>query len=243
MGANAIRTLLGVKDPQGARIIVWDTKDVSIGRAPENDIVVEDSDASRRHALLSRVDGDYVLEDLGTFNATRVNGDSVEKHTLSNRDVIEIANLEITFIQSRKDPAALGLDVVYASQLKDFAASQAGVRASDATTLGFIEIDSANQNSDKFEVGSVGTFAESDSEAIQDRAVSADLDPQLDESALENPAAEAPQPAAAPGPSASHLSLRVEIIGLTPDLTRTVTALLGKVIEMPPLRIRLTGDG
>ena len=93
MGANAIRTLLGVKDPQGARIIVWDTKDVSIGRAPENDIVVEDSDASRRHALLSRVDGDYVLEDLGTFNATRVNGDSVEKHTLSNRDVIEIANL------------------------------------------------------------------------------------------------------------------------------------------------------
>ena len=91
--------------------------------------------------------------------------------------------------------------------------------------------------------GSLPVARESDSEAIQDRAVSADLGPQLDESALENPAAEAPQPAAAPGPSASHLSLRVEIIGLTPDLTRTVTALLGKVIEMPPLRIRLTGDG
>jgi pSer/pThr/pTyr-binding forkhead associated (FHA) protein len=243
MAEDTVRTLLGVKDPQGARIVIWDTKDVSIGRSPENDIVVEDSDASRRHALLSRIDGEHMLEDLGTFEATKVNGESVRKCALNNRDVIQIANMEITFIESRKDPAALGLDVVYASQLKGFAGSRAGLEDPSATTMGFIDIEPASDDPGKFKVGSVGAFDAPDSEKLPDAAVPLDVDAELAVMANQEPAAESSASAPAPAPQARRLSLRVEIDGLSPELTRAVTALLGKVIELPPLKIRLTGDG
>jgi predicted component of type VI protein secretion system len=228
MGAGAARTLLGVKGPQGAQIIIWDTKDVSIGRAADNDIVVEDSDSSRSHALLSRVDAEYLIEDLGTYNGTLVNGAPVQKQALQNRDVIQIADVEITFIQSRKDPAALGLDIVYASQLKGFAAPVGAVDRPDATTLGLVDLPpESDASEDEFEVGSVGGFGFSDPESPQREAVAVDLDPALADMEL------------GPRPEGGGVSLRLQIEGLSPDLKRALKTLLGHAIQLPPLQIRL----
>jgi|SRR5581483_2555291 len=46
---------------------------VTIGRAPENDIVLDQPTVSRRHARLTCVDGRWFVEDRGSFNGTQLN--------------------------------------------------------------------------------------------------------------------------------------------------------------------------
>ncbi len=48
--------------------------------------------------------------------------------------------------------------------------------------------------------------------------------------------------ASAPQAEGEHLALQVELDGLTPDLRRNLESLLGKIIELPPLKIRLKGE-
>ncbi len=48
---------------------------VRVGRAPENDVVVDDGTLSRRHLLLRRDGaGGWTIEDAGSSNGTTVNG-------------------------------------------------------------------------------------------------------------------------------------------------------------------------
>lgn len=50
-----------------------------MGRAPDNNLVLRDTRISRNHAQISRVDGHYVLEDLGSRHGVWVNGERIEK--------------------------------------------------------------------------------------------------------------------------------------------------------------------
>ncbi len=47
---------------------------VSIGRAPSNDIVIDDPTVSAQHASLTKSPGGYRLKDLGSKNGTQING-------------------------------------------------------------------------------------------------------------------------------------------------------------------------
>jgi len=69
------------------------TGSVTIGRATDNDIVVDDLLVSRRHAEVTfRGDGTAVLTDLGTHNGTFVNGRRVDRATLRDGDVVGIGH-------------------------------------------------------------------------------------------------------------------------------------------------------
>ena len=69
--AAPARTLLGLKQPgMPNRLVVWDTEEIRVGRAPENDIVVDDEEASRSHALFTRGTADFFIQDLRTANGT-----------------------------------------------------------------------------------------------------------------------------------------------------------------------------
>lgn len=50
-----------------------------MGRAPDNNLVLRDTRISRTHAQISRVDGHYILEDLGSRHGVWVNGERIEK--------------------------------------------------------------------------------------------------------------------------------------------------------------------
>ena len=49
-----------------------DDGDVSIGRAPQNDVSIDDPSISRRHAILHVRPGRVTIEDLGSANGTRI---------------------------------------------------------------------------------------------------------------------------------------------------------------------------
>jgi len=66
---------------------------ISIGRRADNDVVIEDKQASRYHCTLEPTDGGYVLSDLGSRNGTRVNGVRVERAVVTPGDEIAIGQV------------------------------------------------------------------------------------------------------------------------------------------------------
>lgn len=71
---------------------------MTIGRRPDNDIVIEDLAVSGEHAVIETRDGDSILEDLNSTNGTQVNGQPVQKHFLQDGDVVEVARFRITYV-------------------------------------------------------------------------------------------------------------------------------------------------
>ncbi len=72
---------------------------ISIGRAKENDIVIDNIAVSRKHALIQRKEGEgYVLRDLNSSNGTFLDGVQIDAHDhpLADGTVIGIGKFEIT---------------------------------------------------------------------------------------------------------------------------------------------------
>jgi len=68
----------------------------SVGRSPNNTVVVPDTYASSQHALLTWREGQWWLEDRNSRNGTRLNGKPVEEPTLvSAGDVIAIGRTRL----------------------------------------------------------------------------------------------------------------------------------------------------
>jgi len=68
---------------------------ITVGRAPDNDIVVADVLASRRHALLVPTPRGTEIRDNRSVNGTFVNGVRVERALLADGDVVTIANVDL----------------------------------------------------------------------------------------------------------------------------------------------------
>jgi hypothetical protein len=70
---------------------------LTIGRLPDNDIVVADPKASRKHAEIRPAGNGFLLVDLQSTNGTRVNGTNVGEHMLVDGDHIAIGATEFRF--------------------------------------------------------------------------------------------------------------------------------------------------
>jgi len=72
---------------------------VSIGRAENNDIVLDgDMRASRHHARFGFNDGQWVLVDSQSANGTTVNGQPITTHSLRGGDRIRIGSTPLLFV-------------------------------------------------------------------------------------------------------------------------------------------------
>jgi len=82
--------------PNGDRIVLGD-RTLSIGRLPECDIVIPDSNVSRRHAeIRPTVDG-FSLVDLGSTNGSKVNGERTVQRELRDGDELVFGNTRLVF--------------------------------------------------------------------------------------------------------------------------------------------------
>lgn len=70
---------------------------ITIGRAPENLIHLEDPSVSGRHAQLQLVGETYELKDLDSTNGTRVNGRPIASVALRIGDRIHLGKVEACF--------------------------------------------------------------------------------------------------------------------------------------------------
>jgi hypothetical protein len=72
---------------------------LTIGRHPHNDIVIAHQAVSGHHAAISRVDGEIVLEDLGSSNGTFVKGQRISRAVLVDSDCFTIAAFQGEYVE------------------------------------------------------------------------------------------------------------------------------------------------
>jgi hypothetical protein len=89
---------------EGRRHINLLAATVSIGRALDNDVIIEDPRVSRHHTQLRRRYGRYVLYDLGSSGGTQINGYPVEECVLHAGDVISLAGVQVIYSEDPPTP-------------------------------------------------------------------------------------------------------------------------------------------
>ena len=68
-------------------------QELTIGRSPDNSIIINDSSVSRRHATLIIAQNEYSVKDLGSANGTFVNGMRVAGVSrLQSNDILKVGN-------------------------------------------------------------------------------------------------------------------------------------------------------
>jgi hypothetical protein len=133
---------------QPEKVLVWDTRTLSVGRAPENAVVLADTDISRKHAIFMKEGTGCAVGDHQTGNGTFVNGDRVSgTQLLKDGDRIQVGKLEMVFYERDEHPAKLGRKLDYASHLMTSGMVPQGGNP-NATMVGIM--DAAPQEGESF---------------------------------------------------------------------------------------------
>lgn len=106
---------------RGARFeLGGEHESVSIGREAGNFIRVDDHEVSRRHAEIRRVNGSFIVGDLGSSNGTFVNEERVERAELASGDHIRVGRTVLVFSGDGADPSAQSaVDIVSSDDASD----------------------------------------------------------------------------------------------------------------------------
>ncbi|MCE9546635.1 MAG: FHA domain-containing protein [Planctomycetia bacterium] len=86
-----------------------------IGRDIANDVRLQDTEVSRRHAELRRTEQGYELVDLGSSNGSYVNGEKITTRLLSSGDQVQLGRTMMLFTgtgEATQPVMASGIDIV-----------------------------------------------------------------------------------------------------------------------------------
>ncbi|SRR6266851_2425389 len=89
--------LILTTDAQGKVAYEFAERLITIGRAPDNMIVIDDPSVSNRHAQLEMRGETYRLKDLDSTNGTKVNGVPITETVLRFEDRIRFGAIEARF--------------------------------------------------------------------------------------------------------------------------------------------------
>lgn len=95
---------------EGERHVNLTEPTVSLGRALDNDIIIEDPRVSRHHAQIRQRYGHMVLYDLDSSGGTSINDYPIEECMLHSGDVISLAGVEIIYGEDPPTPISLPPD-------------------------------------------------------------------------------------------------------------------------------------
>jgi pSer/pThr/pTyr-binding forkhead associated (FHA) protein len=86
-----------IEDDEGRKTVVPLVRDeITIGRQEGNTIRLTERNVSRRHARLVKENGHVLIEDLGSYNGVRVNGEKITGPTrIKEGDLVEIGDYDL----------------------------------------------------------------------------------------------------------------------------------------------------
>jgi pSer/pThr/pTyr-binding forkhead associated (FHA) protein len=99
--------LVVLRGPQeGARFhLDPETAVVTVGRAPECGLFLDDVTVSRHHAELHAVDGHWELRDVGSLNGSYVNRHRIESQVLAGGDEVQIGKYRFAYLEAAGEQA------------------------------------------------------------------------------------------------------------------------------------------
>ncbi|HEY6261632.1 MAG TPA: FHA domain-containing protein [Nitrospiraceae bacterium] len=97
---------------KGSQHIELTLETLTIGRKPDNTIVIEDPAISGHHARIVKVQAVFFLEDLKSTNGTTINGKPITRHQLRDADVITIGQHRLVFQEDTATSSAAPIPFV-----------------------------------------------------------------------------------------------------------------------------------
>ena len=92
---------LKIKTPDGRlREYPLDQPSLSIGRAPGNELIIEDNSISRRHARLSVESGHLMIEDLNSANGTFIGSQRIppnQSSLVQENETVRLGDVELRY--------------------------------------------------------------------------------------------------------------------------------------------------
>jgi pSer/pThr/pTyr-binding forkhead associated (FHA) protein len=76
---------------------------LTVGRAADSDIMLDDVTVSRNHGEFVATDGGWEIIDKGSLNGTYVNRRSVERWRLTSGDLVQIGKFRLQYLQAGED--------------------------------------------------------------------------------------------------------------------------------------------
>lgn len=97
-----------IEDDEGRKTVVPFVRDeITIGRQEGNTIRLTERNVSRRHARLLRQQAHVLIEDLGSYNGIKVNGDRITGQvTVQDGDLIQIGDYDLAIQREEEARAA-----------------------------------------------------------------------------------------------------------------------------------------
>lgn len=118
-------------------------KDVEVGRAAESGVPVPDAGVSRRHAKLTRRNGAWYVQDLGSQNGTALNGRQVERETrLTDGDTLSFGGILCGFVD---EAGSLEGSVI----LSNVGHAVVGARGAEAAMSGLLSLEKQENPGDR----------------------------------------------------------------------------------------------
>jgi pSer/pThr/pTyr-binding forkhead associated (FHA) protein len=140
--------LILATDAQGKVAYEFAESSITIGRAPDNMIVIDDPSVSNRHAVLELSGDNYRLKDLESTNGTKVNGVPITETLLRFDD-----RLRFGAIDARYEP-----DVRGSEPLPELEAVEAIPAESSAAPESFSNASPFRQRSTSRDPGQLAIF-------------------------------------------------------------------------------------
>jgi pSer/pThr/pTyr-binding forkhead associated (FHA) protein len=85
------------RGPNEGSTYLVDTDEVSVGRHPDSNIFLDDITVSRRHSVIERSGGDFLIRDVGSLNGTYVNHDRIDHRAIADGDEIQVGRFVLIF--------------------------------------------------------------------------------------------------------------------------------------------------
>jgi pSer/pThr/pTyr-binding forkhead associated (FHA) protein len=106
LASRLVEKLIVITDDGESDEFPLTEKQISVGRDEKSVLCLRDKSVSRHHATLQRVFRGFSLQDEGSTNGTRVNGQAITKRFLTHGDLIEIGKYHLRYFAAEESSAA-----------------------------------------------------------------------------------------------------------------------------------------
>lgn len=99
--ADGTALLISTRGAASGSRYLLDEDEITVGRDPSSDILLDDSTVSRTHAVFRRINGNYSVIDAGSLNGTYVNRQRVDSQELKNGDEIILGKFRLVYFTNK----------------------------------------------------------------------------------------------------------------------------------------------